>query len=125
MAGMGLLTGCSALQQNPPAGSLVVENRDSLPHLVEINFVNGPQDAVEIKQGTEAVVPIEPNSKKTYKKVFSSKGVYEIHAEYENGNKISFSANPYSTQNGKIVVIRIEKYGNLTYVVEQLNSGLL
>ncbi|WP_231189193.1 hypothetical protein [Haladaptatus sp. DYF46] len=124
-AGIGLISGCTFLETDPPAGSLIVQNRDSFPHLVEIDLLDGPQNTVEVQSGLEGVVSIEPESEKTYEKLFSTGGTYRIRAQYESSDPIQFSVSPFSGSHGKLTIIRIEKYGNLTYVVESLDGGLL
>ena len=124
-AGIGLVSGCTLLETDSPAGSLSVQNRDSFPHLVEIDLLDGPQNAVEAQPGLEGVVSIEPESEKTYEKLFTTSGTYKIRAQYQNSDPIQFSVNPFSGPHGKHTIIRIEKYGNLTYVVESLDGGVL
>ena len=109
--GIGVLSGCTTLQGDPPAGSVIVQNRHSLPHIVEIDLVDGPQSAVEVKDGVEAAVPIEPNSEKVYKGLLSLKGRYRIRAHSEDGQTVTFSVNPRTMSNGGLTVLRIDSDG--------------
>jgi len=120
---LGLFSGCSLLDGSPPAGSLVVQNRHSLPHLVEIEFLDSPKDAIAVRNSPTATVPVEPKSETTYEEVLSSRGTYEIRAKYGNNDPVRFSVNPFSAPNGRVVIVRIERYGNLTYVIDSVDDA--
>lgn len=112
-----VLSGCQRFQ-SASAGSLVVENRHGLPHIVTIDVVSYSPDG-ETKLGNETgQVVVEPSETKRFPNYFDFSTSYEVTATMPNAETIRV---PYGLEG-----VRME--GNLVFfeVTESgtLNGGL-
>ncbi len=80
-----------ASRKIPSIGSLVVQNRHSLPHLVEIEILDAPRGAFALNENAKATVSVEPNDEKTYEGMLSVQGTYKIRAKCGNDDPVQFS----------------------------------
>ncbi|WP_266082413.1 hypothetical protein [Haladaptatus caseinilyticus] len=121
VAGVATISGCSLLsgRTSPPSGSIIVENNDSLPHLVAFSILNGPQTAPEVESNGNGTTSIEPDSEHIYKNVLTKSGNYNIKATVDSGNPIRITVDPSAGSDGSIIRLSVNESGSLNYTVER------
>lgn len=111
--GIATTAGCQRFQSGS-AGSLVVENRHDLPHVVAVEVVTYSPDG-ETKLGSEAGrVSVEPGGTKRYPDYFDLSMSYEVVASIPNSDSVRI---PYGREG-------TATKGNLVFL-EVTNSGTL
>lgn len=88
LTGTGILAGCTAPNSTTDTdmldpGTLLVENRHSLPHTIRLTVSDGPDEAWAVQNALRTTVYLEPDEKKTYSDYLSREGRYTIDAQID------------------------------------------
>jgi hypothetical protein len=111
-----LLAGCSTSNESensPSAGTLIVENNHTIPHIVTIRIQDGPQDQLGNPITPHSQVAIEPNEEKSYPDWLKrgpseiKPGEYIVEIKLDGQQTKDFQFNP-RPKNGEPMFVSVE-----------------
>lgn len=116
VTGAALLAGCSSpLNSGPPAGALVVENDHSLPHVLDLAVVDGPETSSAVEQGLSGTFSVEPDDRKVYEEFLADAGTYVIEATFD-GETEEIEYQPMAGS-GRVLTVSVSGSGELDWTV--------
>lgn len=114
--GIGVLAGCSSpLNSTPPAGALVVENNHSLPHVLGVAVVDGPETSSAVEQGLRGTFSVDAAEREVYDEFLSGPGTYVVEATMDDRTeRIEYQPTRGS---GQVLTVEVSEDGRLNWTV--------
>ncbi len=105
-----------------PAGSLVFDNRLSVPQVVTVRITSGPVEVNDPMYLAGANVALDPGERRTVRSVFEKPGTYTVESWI-------ISQNPETTRWGaetaEVDIRPVDDYAEYLHVLVDADAGLL
>lgn len=113
-AAIATTSGCQALQSNSKPGMFIVENKDTIPHLLEFRIISYKSNSEEEMNEEKGRIAIEPGKTKQYSDFFDLSREYMIIYRLPDSkpSSIPYGRKGISTKNN-LVFINILDGGNV------------
>ena len=82
LGGIGGVAGCSAITDDDgyDPGTLVIENRHSLAHVIEVRVVDGPTTSPAVESGRSGTFAVDADETRSYPEFVTEDGRFGIEA---------------------------------------------
>lgn len=124
LGGIGGVAGCSAVASDDgyDSGTLVVENRHSLAHVIEVRVVDGPTTSPAVENELSGTFAVDAGETRSYPEFVTEDGRFEIEATLSSGGEtVTFAFNPVDaigdTSSGTYATVSVDESGRLNWTV--------